>query len=214
MLKAVLFDMDGVLVDSEEIIFLAARQMFHEHGITVSREDFKPFIGTGENRYLGGVAEKYGFAIDIERDKARTYEIYAQIAPEKLKILPGVKAFIKKCKSKKLKLAVATSADEIKMTVNLKAAGLFNGVFDVTVNGLEVINKKPHPEIYLKAAEKLNVEPFECLVVEDAVNGVEAAKSAGALCLAVTTSFAPSELTKADWIVKNLRYVPEKVLNW
>ncbi|MFO7655588.1 MAG: HAD-IA family hydrolase [Bacteroidales bacterium] len=214
MLKAVLFDMDGVLVDSEEIIFLAAKQMFQEHGIYVERNDFKPFIGTGENNYLGGVAKKYGFAIDIERDKARTYEIYSQIAPEKLTILPGVEAFINKCKAKKLKLALATSTDEVKMAVNLRAAELYYGVFDVTVNGLEVENKKPHPEIYLKAANKLNVEPFECLVVEDAVNGIEAAKAAGAKCLAVTTSFSETELAKADWIVKNLSYVSENVLNW
>jgi HAD superfamily hydrolase (TIGR01509 family) len=214
MIRAVLFDMDGVLVDSEELIYLAAKQMFEEHGITVKRDDFIPFIGTGENSYLGNVAKKYGFPMDISCDKARTYEIYAQIAPRTLKLLPGVMSFIRKCKNKKLKLAVATSADEIKMTVNLKAAGLYTGVFDATVNGLEVIHKKPHPEIYLKAAKKLNLEPSACLVVEDAVNGIEAARAAGARCLAVTTSFNAEELVKADWIVNNLSEVPEVVLSW
>ena len=213
-LKAVLFDMDGVLVDSEELIYLAAKQMFAEHGIEVTQEDFKPFIGAGENNYLGGVAKKYNLDIDIEHDKARTYEIYAEIAPEKLKVIPGVVQFINRCKSKNLKLAVATSADEIKMKINLKAAGLDNGIFDVTVNGLEVVNKKPHPEIYLRTAKKLQVKPFECLVVEDAVNGVESARAAGAKCLAVTTSFSESELSAADWIVKKLTEVPENVLNW
>ncbi len=214
MIKAILFDMDGVLVDSEEIIYLAAKQMFAEYGIQVKQEDFKPFIGTGENKYLGGVAKKYGFDIDIERDKSRTYDIYADIAQEKLKMLPGVRHFIQLCKSRSLKLAVATSADEVKMNVNLKAVGLDNGIFDATVNGLEVVNKKPHPEIYQLAAKKLQVKPFECLVVEDAVNGVEAAKAAGAKCLAVTNSFSATELSKADWIVKNLSDVPENVLNW
>ena len=213
-LKAVLFDMDGVLVDSEELIYLAAKQMFAEHDIEVTQEDFKPFIGAGENNYLGGVAKKYNFDINIERDKARTYEIYAEIAPDKLKVLSGVREFIQLCKARKLKLAVATSADEVKMNVNLKAASLDSGIFDATVNGLEVTNKKPHPEIYLNAAKKLGVKPFECLVVEDAVNGVEAANAAGAKCLAVTNSFSAKELSNADWIVKNLTDVPENVLNW
>ena len=214
MIEAVLFDMDGVLVDSEELIFLAAREMFREHGISVVKEDFKPYIGTGENSYLGNVAKKYGFPMDIPRDKARTYEIYAEMAPQKLKLLPGVISFIEKCKNKNLRLAVATSADETKMTVNLKAVGLDTGVFDATVNGLEVLHKKPHPEIYLKAAEKLNLEPSACLVVEDAVNGVESAKTSGAKCLAVTNSFSANELVKADWIVNNLSEISEDVLSW
>lgn len=214
MIEAVLFDMDGVLVDSEELIYLAARQMFKEHGISVTREDFIPFIGTGENSYLGNVAKKYRFPIDINRDKARTYKIYARIAPQHLRILPGVRSFIRECKKKKLRLAVATSADEVKMTINLKAAGLYTGIFDTSVNGLEVVHKKPHPEIYLKAAEKLNVEPSACLVVEDAVNGIEAARAAGAKCLAVTNSFSATELAKADWIVDNLSEVSEEVLSW
>lgn len=214
MIEAVLFDMDGVLVDSEELIFLAAKEMFREHGISVVKEDFKPYIGTGENSYLGNVAKKYGFPMDIPRDKARTYEIYAEMAPQKLKLLPGVISFIEKCKNKNLRLAVATSADETKMTVNLKAVGLDTGVFDATVNGLEVLHKKPHPEIYLKAAEKLNLEPSACLVVEDAVNGVESAKTSGAKCLAVTNSFSANELVKADWIVNNLSEISEDVLSW
>lgn len=214
MIKAVLFDMDGVLVDSEELIYLAAKQMFKEHGISVTKEDFVPFIGTGENSYLGNVARKHGFPIDINRDKARTYEIYAQIAPQKLRIFPGVKSFINECRNKKLRLAVATSADEVKMTVNLKASGLYTGIFDTTVNGLEVIHKKPHPEIYLRAAKKLSVEPSACLIVEDAVNGIEAARAAGARCLAVTNSFSAAELSKADWIVNSLSEVAEDVLSW
>jgi beta-phosphoglucomutase len=214
MIRAVLFDMDGVLVDSEELIFLAAKEMFREHGISVVQEDFKPYIGTGENSYLGNVAKKYGFPMDIHRDKTRTYEIYTEMAPQKLKLLPGVVSFIEKCKNKNLRLAVATSADEIKMTVNLKAVGLDTGVFDATVNGLEVLHKKPHPEIYFKAAEKLNLEPSACLIVEDAVNGVEAAKASGAKCLAVTNSFTANELHKADWIVNNLSEISEDVLSW
>lgn len=203
--------MDGVLVDSEELIYLSAKQMFHEHGIEVIPEDFKPYIGTGENSYLGNVAKKYHLQIDLKRDKARTYEIYTQLASDNLKLLPGVKDFIARCQARKLKLAIATSADEVKMLVNLKATKLDEGIFDATVNGLEVEHKKPHPEIYLKAAEKLGVSPFDCIVVEDAVNGIEAGKAAGCRCVALTTSFTAEALHRADWIFKDLSAIADEI---
>jgi cytidine deaminase len=214
MIQAVLFDMDGVLVDSEEFICKAAVEMFREKGLTVKPEDFIPFVGTGENRYIGGVAEKYNFPVDIEAVKKRTYEIYEIIVRNKLKPLPGVKEFIESCKKRNLKIAVATSADEIKMRINLREIGLPVETFDITVNGLQIERKKPFPDIYLKAAELLDISPRDCLVVEDAPSGISAAKSAGMKCLAVMSSFSDRELKDADWIVKDLTSVPEEVLNW
>ncbi len=214
MIEGVLFDMDGVLVDSEELIYLSAKQMFSEYGVIVNKEDFTPFIGTGENSYLGNVAKKYDFLIDIERDKARVYQIYQELAKNQLKELPGVLDFIQRCKSKSLKLAVATSADEIKMLTNLKAIGLNISLFDATVNGSEVKYKKPHPEIYLEAAKRLNLKPENCLVVEDAINGIEAGLKAGAKCLALTTSYPKELLEEANWICHNLSDAPEECINW
>jgi beta-phosphoglucomutase len=214
MIKGVLFDMDGVLVDSEQFICEAAVLMFRELGIKVSPEDFIPFIGMGENRYIGGVAEKYGIAADISQIKARTYKIYKTIIRGKLTPLPGVNEFIGKCRNKGLKLAVATSADYIKMEANLTETGLNKNLFDTTVNGLEVENKKPHPDIYLKASERLGLYAEECLVVEDALSGIKAAFAAGCRCLAVTTSFGKNELAKADWICDSLLNAPDEALNW
>ena len=214
MIKGVLFDMDGVLVDSESFICKAATLMFRELGVKVSAEDFKPFVGMGENRYIGGVAEQYGINIDINKVKARTYEIYGEIVRGKLKPLPGMHEFISKCRKKGLRLAIATSADRIKMEVNLKETGLSDDFFQAIITGLDVKDKKPSPEIYLKAARSLNIRPEDCLVVEDAVTGIESGKSAGCRCLAVTTSFKASALKKADWICDSLLNVPEEVLNW
>lgn len=204
MLKGILFDMDGVLVDSEKFICEAAIRMFAEHGVHVKPEDFIPFVGSGEGRYLGGVAEKYDFPFDLERDKTRTYDLYAQIVKGKLEPLKGVKEFISKCKEKGIKLAVATSADEVKMNINLREIGIPASTFDATVSGSEVQHKKPDPEIFVTAARKIGLKPEECLVVEDAVNGVKAAKSAGSKCLALTTSFPAEQLKEADWIAANL----------
>ncbi|MBN1791366.1 MAG: HAD-IA family hydrolase [Bacteroidales bacterium] len=214
MIKGVLFDMDGVLLDSEEFITRAGMMMFREKGFTVKESDFKPFTGMGENRFLGGVAEKQGIPFDLEKDKARAYAIYEQITRGKLKPLKGVPEFIARCRKKNLKLAVATSADEVKMRINLRETGLQESLFDALVNGLQVEHKKPHPEIYLLAADKLHLRPEECLVVEDALSGMKAAKAAGCKCLAITSSFKAEEFDRADWVVNDMTSVPDECLNW
>jgi HAD superfamily hydrolase (TIGR01509 family) len=213
MIRGVLFDMDGVLVDSEDYICKAAIQMFSELGIDASPEDFLPFVGMGENRYIGGVAEKYNLRVDINKVKARTYEIYETITKGNLKPLPGAIEFVKQCRSAGLRLALATSADSVKMEINLREIGLSVNDFDAAVNGLEVERKKPFPDIYITAAGKIGLEPAECLVVEDAVSGVRAAKAAGCRCLAVTTSFSKDKLHEADWVCESLTEVPEEALN-
>jgi HAD superfamily hydrolase (TIGR01509 family) len=214
MIKGVLFDMDGVLVDSEAFICKAAIEMFREHGINVKPIDFQPFVGMGENRYIGGVAEKYNLKVDINKVKARTYEIYEVITHGQLLPLPGAIEFVTHCRNKGLKLALATSADHVKMEVNLREIGLSLQSFHSTINGLEVERKKPFPDIYIKAAGMLRLKPQECLVVEDAVSGVKAAKAAGCRCLAVTSSFDKAALHEADWVCDSLSNVPEEALNW
>jgi HAD superfamily hydrolase (TIGR01509 family) len=178
--------------------------------VAVEAEDFVPFVGTGENRYLGGVAEKYGVTLDLDRDKARTYAIYLQIIQGRLEPLEGVREFIADCRRRGLRLAVASSADRPKVDGNLRQIGLPWATFDAVVNGLDVVHKKPDPEIFLLAASKLSLPPSRCVVVEDAPNGVQAAKAAGAVCLGLTTSFTAETLRQcgADWVAANLADVP------
>ena len=214
MIKGVLFDMDGVLVDSEDYICKAAIEVFRENGVMVKTEDFQPFVGMGENRYLGGVAEKYSIKLDIINAKVRTYQIYGEITRGQLKPLPGSIEFLNLCRKRGLKVALATSADRIKMEVSLKAIGLSEKSFNSTINGLEIERKKPFPDIYIKASENLGLKPSACLVIEDAISGVKAAKEAGCKCLAVTTSFGREALFEADWICDSLLKVPEEALNW
>ncbi len=208
MIKGVLFDMDGVLVDSEEYIFEAAKLMFAEHGVNVKPEDALPFVGTGENRYISGIGERNGFLVDIERDKARTYAIYEEITRGNLQALPGVRSFINQCKARGLKMAVASSADRIKIAINLCEIGLEDTLFDAVISGEDVERKKPFPDIYLLAAKRIGVKPEACLVVEDAISGITAGKAAGAKCLALTTSFPAEKLTEADWICADLSELP------
>ena len=210
----VIFDMEGVLVDSEEFICRAACQMFKEKGLTVHPEDFIPFVGTGENRYIGGVAEKYNFSIDIEIVKKRTYDIYLEIIQGALRPLPGVHEFIGRCKDAGKKVAVASSADRRKVVGNLKEIELPLTLFDAVIVAEDVVHKKPAPDIFLLATERLQLKPVECLVVEDAISGVTAAKTAGSRCLALTTSFSEHELDQADYWASDLSNAPDEVLNW
>ncbi|MDD3927950.1 MAG: HAD-IA family hydrolase [bacterium] len=212
----VIFDMDGVLLDSEPFICRAACMMFEEKGLHVKPEDFIPFVGAGENRYIGGVAEKYGLVLDLPAAKKRTYDIYLDIIKGQLQPLPGVREFIDLCRRHGKKLALASSADTVKVEGNLREICLDSGSFDFVVTGDDVVNKKPHPEIFLAAAAGIGLSAEDCLVVEDAVNGVEAAKSSGARCLGLATSFSGRELTAAgaDWCADDLSAAPSAVLMW
>jgi len=214
MIKAVLFDMDGVLLDSEHYITRAGMMMFEEKGFKVNYDDFKEFTGMGETRFLGGVAEKHGIPFDVEEDKTRAYEIYREIVKGQLEAFPGVFEFIDKCKRKGLRTAVATSADKVKMLINLEGIGLEKSKFDAIITGEEVENKKPDPEIFIEVSKKMDLLPEECLVVEDAVSGVKAAKAAGCKCLALTTSFSPDELKEADWITRDLSTAEDDCISW
>ncbi len=197
-IRAVIFDMDGVLVDSEPLINAAAIAMFKEKGLVVQPDDFLPFVGAGEARYIGGVAEKYYFSLDIEAAKQRTYEIYLDLIPSRLKAFPGTHDFVLACRKAGLRVAVASSADRIKVVANLREIDLPPDSWDAVVTGEDVTHKKPAPDIFLFAAQRLGTEPSACTVMEDAVNGIQAAKAAGMRCVAVATTFPAEHLQEAD----------------
>ena len=214
-IRGVIFDMDGVLVDSEPFICEAAMRMFEQtYGLIVKREDFIPFVGAGEDRFIGGVAEQYGVTLSMPRDKFRTYEIYLDIIRGKLKPLPGAVEFVRAVRSRGMRTAVATSADRVKMEGNLREIGLVVADFDAVVTGDDVARKKPDPEIFVLAAERIGLLPERCLVVEDAPNGVRAAKAAGCRCLGLTSSFTDATLREAgaDHVATDLANVPPDVL--
>ena len=213
--RGIIFDMDGVLVDSEPFICEAAMRMFEQtYGQVVRREDFMPFVGAGEDRFIGGVAEKYGVTLAMPRDKFKTYEIYLEIIRGRLDPLPGAVAFVRAVKARGLRSAVATSADRVKMEGNLREISLGVGDFDAIVTGDDVARKKPDPEIFLLAAHRLNLPPGECLVIEDAPNGIAAAKAAGCRCLGLTSSFTEPTLREAgaDYVARDLASVPVGVI--
>lgn len=199
-IRAAIFDMDGVLTDSEPLINAAAIAMFREQGRVVRPEDFLPFVGTGEDRYIGGVAEQYGLALDLPAAKRRTYEIYLELLPARLRAFAGARELVQLCRESGLRLAVASSADQIKVVANLRQINLPPEFWEAVVTGEQVVAKKPAPDLFLKAAARLGVTAHECVVVEDAVNGIQAALAAGMRCVAVAHSFPPDRLQAAHLV--------------
>jgi HAD superfamily hydrolase (TIGR01509 family) len=197
-LSGIIFDMDGVLCDSESFIAAAAIEMFREtYRLEVTREGFAPFVGTGEDRFIAGVAEMHGIRASLPRDKQRTYAIYLELIKGKLQPLPGALEFVWASRRRGLRNAVATSADRIKVDGNLAEIGLPVETFDAIVTAEDVERTKPDPEIFLVAAERLGLPPGRCLVIEDAPNGLLAGKAAGCRCLGITTTFGEEELRAA-----------------
>ncbi len=204
---AVIFDMDGVLTDSEPLINEAAIAMFKELGLSVRPEDFLPFVGTGEDRYIGGVARLYNFPIDLLAAKKRTYEIYLGLVPTRLMAFPGARETVGACRKAGLRVAVASSADAIKIYANLNKIGLPPETWDAIVTAEDVKAKKPAPDIFLAAARKLSLAPVNCVVIEDAINGIQAAKAAGMGCVAVAQTFPAERLGAADLVRPTLAQV-------
>ncbi|KAJ0979952.1 hypothetical protein J5N97_015426 [Dioscorea zingiberensis] len=199
--SAVLFDMDGVLCNSEEASRMAAVDVFAEIGVAVTAEDFVPFMGTGEANFLGGVAGVKGVkGFDPEAAKKRFFEIYLDkyAKPNSGIGFPGALELVTECKRRGLKVAVASSADRIKVDANLAAAGLDSSIFDAIVSADAFENLKPAPDIFLAASKSLNVPPHECIVIEDALAGIQAAKAAGMRCIAVTTTLSEDTLEQAS----------------
>jgi HAD superfamily hydrolase (TIGR01509 family) len=197
MTTAVLFDMDGVLVDSEPIIRAAAIRALAEFGVSARDEDFAPFVGAGEDRFVGGVAELHGKKF-VPEMKARTYDWYVKLLPTMGKAYPGGKELIELLNSRGIRCAVASSADKVKVEANLtQLLHVPLDCFATIVMGEDVKRLKPFPDIYLEAARRLGVAPAACCVIEDAINGVKAAKAAGMRCVAVKTSFSAEELLES-----------------
>ena len=179
------------------------------------RQSFRPFVGAGEDRFLGGVAEKYGVALQMPQDKLLTYEIYLELIRGQLAPLAGAVQFVGDCRRRGLKLAVASSRrpnqGRREPWPDRPAAGAIR-------RHRHRQRHRPEEAVpgHLSArGEALGLEAGQCLVVEDATSGIRAGKAAGAACLGLTTSFDEATLWKAgaDWIAPDLAHVPADVLD-
>ncbi|MBP5236538.1 MAG: HAD-IA family hydrolase [Clostridia bacterium] len=191
----IIFDMDGTLIDSEGAIGMASLESLTEFGINPRPEDFLEFTGKGDDRFVGGVAEKYGLSYDPVM-KERAYEIYME-HPERLSAFPWSKRVISTALERGFSVAIASASDRIKLEFNIRFLGFSPEVFSVILTALDVKSQKPDPEIFLLTAEKAGRKASECIVCEDSLSGVMAGKAAGMTVMAVTTGYTRQRLAEA-----------------
>ena len=196
-IKYIIFDMDGVLINSEPVTMRAASKALAEIGIAADKSDFEPYIGAGEDKFIFGLCRKLGKDSLAEGALARLYEIFGEIVADELFVFPSVHMLLETLAEKGFKMAIASSSNRGKLDQSLDAAHISQDLFETIISGSDVSEKKPSPEIYIKTMQKLGAKPEQCLIIEDATLGVQAAKAAGAYCFAVTTSFDSAALHSA-----------------
>jgi len=206
-----IFDMDGVLVDSEKAFKHACQEALLQWGVHAEREEFVPYTGMGDILYIGGVSEAHGVPYCLEMTDV-SYKLYAEYARDELFVFPWSRMIIEKLCENGYDVAVASSAGLFKVQTNLNCVGVDTSLFKAIITGSDVEKKKPAPDIFLTAAEKCGADPSECIVFEDAISGVTAAKAAGMFAVAVTTSFTAEELyaAGADFVCDDLMVAYEK----
>jgi len=202
--EAVIFDMDGTLIDSINADFLAWKRLFSNYNKMLTFQDYIPLLGIRSFR----VANDFlGLEDEEERKKALADKlIYFREIVEELGIstIPYADDFIKQLKRYNIPLALATSSRREKMKMVMEEVDMLS-YFDVVVAGEDVTNGKPAPDIFLKAASLLGVDPENCIVFEDAANGVKAAKNADMKCVALASEHTVGLLNEADVVIRSFK---------
>ncbi len=212
-LYGLIFDVDGVIADTEAVNARATIKVFADlFGLEgVVRKDFEAGLGRGAEEYVKAAAGVHGLELTDEQIQKATQmrqEYFLKVLREEpLPPFPGVLELMDKAMQREdFRLAIATSGTLEKSRAVLEAAKVPYQKM-VYINGNDVKKKKPDPELFLLAAKRMGIEPANCVVIEDAPNGVQAAKAAGAKCIAVTNSTNAENLCKADLVCDSLEQI-------
>ncbi len=205
MIQAVIFDMDGVLVDSEVYHFAAGKLIFEKLGITITEEEVHSFVGLAMDKMWERIKKQFSLPQPVKQlvkedtiFRINYFKSLGRIPPIK-----GVRELITGIKKEGLKTAVASSSHPDLIKTVLQASDLLE-FFPVYLSGFQVKNGKPGPDIFLKTAKMLNTKPGQCIVIEDSYNGVTAAKRAGMKCVGYQNpSSGNQDLFAADIVIKS-----------
>ncbi len=204
MIKAVIFDMDGVMIDSEPLWEKTERILLARRNIDYSPE-YRDLI-VGLNQRDSGKLLKETFSLDETVDEiiSERVEILTAIYEEELEVVPGLTPLLDELKLREYLLAVASSSPLRVINFVLDMFSL-HGYFDAVVSGECTEKGKPHPDIYLHTAERLRVRPSECVAIEDSINGVRSATGAGMYCIAIPDKrLSPEAFERAHLILENM----------
>jgi beta-phosphoglucomutase len=210
MIQAFIFDMDGTVIDSTHLDYEAWQKAMREYDAELPYEDYIAKLGAKSSE----IAKEYLDVSDEEIDKlvSRREEYFKQLVDEKgISFLPGVEQFLQQLRNAHLKTALATGANAEKLEFIFGKLPL-RQYFDAFVTADDVSQGKPDPEVFVQSAGKLGVEPADCVVMEDATNGLLAAKNGGMRCIALTTTRSADQLQGADLVVGG--YAEIDLLHW
>jgi HAD superfamily hydrolase (TIGR01509 family) len=210
--KAIIFDMDGVILDSEPIHARITQKMFNKLKITVGKQEYQSFIGSNLPELWGYLKHKHKLSASLEQliqtNNQLLYEEFSKM--KNLEPKPGLLFFLEK--SSELPLAVASSTHSNLVNLILQKLGIIE-YFNSILGGENVARPKPNPEIFLKSATVLHTTPENILVIEDSANGVNAAKAAGMHCAALQTDASSQQnINKADLVIKSFWQLQKEII--
>lgn len=214
MLKAVLFDMDGVIVDTEPLHYKAYHQMFDDVSIEVSEDLYKTFTGQSTLEICKILCREFQLTKSPEElvtIKRKHFE-YLFNNDTDLQLLDGVLELIKNYHSHQLTLVLASSASMPNINRIFKRFNL-DPYFKAKLSGADLKASKPHPEIFIKAAEASGFKKEECIVIEDSTNGIESAKAAGIFCVGFKSpNSANQDYSNADIVISTFSEIHYKLI--
>lgn len=205
-LEAVIWDMDGVIADTALYHFKAWQDVFRKRRGSYTEEDFKRNFGRRNDAIIPNIMGGNLSSSEVEAIATEKEENYRQRVAQNIKSLPGAIELIRALRERGVKMAIASSSPVENIQLILGGLGI-DSYFQVIVWGRQVSEGKPSPQGYLLAAKKLEVAPENCVVIEDAIDGVAGAKRAGMKCLAVTNNHSKQSLVAADLVVDTLETV-------
>lgn len=207
-MKAVIFDMDGVLVDSQPYHFKADIDTMAEYGVIKGQKFYESFAGTLTADRMRTLKEMFGLDVPVEEMTIKRENMILDImGKEDIKPVSGIPEFLRSIKEKGLTTAVASSSDYKLINLILDRLKIAQ-YFDSVTSGSDVKRGKPSPDVFLLAAERIGIEPAECLVVEDSENGVKAAKAAGMKALGyINPTSGKQDLSLADFITDDFKKI-------
>lgn len=206
-LKAVIFDLDGVIADSEPLSARVDDVVLEKYGIKMTPEEKHNAFGRRKSEILGDVFESRNKQVDMEELITQCRRVLLEMMAEELKPIKNSIELVKFLKDSGFEVAVATSSSSYKLENSLKKLGI-EDMFEIKVSCDDVKRGKPDPEIFLKTAEKLKLEPEQCAVIEDSRFGVQSAKAAGMFTIGFRSpNSSGQDLSAADKVVDDLEEV-------